>query len=149
MPKGVAQPQPFPPLDSASHLRRPIAPMSDPPQPKTILILSANPRGTDPLRLDEEVREIAAAIERSRHRDQFVIQHQLAARPRDVQRAMLGYKPQIVHFCGHGAGNAGLIADSHAPNHAATAPPRRATRSTGIARGDDEPGVAVLRGAIE
>jgi hypothetical protein len=83
--------------------------MSDLPQPKTILILSANPRGTDPLRLDEEVREIKAGMQRSRHRDQFVIQHQLAARPRDVQRAMLDFKPQIVHFCGHGAGDAGLI----------------------------------------
>lgn len=83
--------------------------MSHPPPPKTILILSANPGGTDSSRLDEQVREIAAAIQRSRHRDQFVVQHQLAARPRDVQRAMLSLKPQIVHFCGQGAGDAGLI----------------------------------------
>jgi hypothetical protein len=76
---------------------------------KTILILSANPRGTESLRLDEEAREIKAGIQRSRHRDRFVIEYQLAARPRDVLRAMLDYKPQIVHFCGHGAGNNGLV----------------------------------------
>ncbi|WP_439341805.1 CHAT domain-containing protein [Vacuolonema iberomarrocanum] len=76
---------------------------------KTILILSANPRGTDPLRLDEEVREIEEGIQRSRYRDTFIIQHKTAVRPRDVQRAMLDFKPQIVHFCGHGTGDAGLI----------------------------------------
>ncbi len=86
--------------------------MRDQPLPKTILILSANPRGTDPLRLDEELREIKAGIQRSRHRDQYIIQHQMAARPRDVQRAMLDFKPQIVHFCGHGAGETGLILEN-------------------------------------
>lgn len=81
---------------------------------KTILILSANPRGTDPLRLDEEVREIKAGMQRSRYRDRFVLEYQLAARPRDVQRAMLDYKPQIVHFCGHGAGDKGLVLEDDA-----------------------------------
>lgn len=83
--------------------------MSDQLLKKTILILSANPRGTDPLRLDEEVREIKEGMQRSRHRDRFVIEYQLAARPKDVRRAMLNYKPQIVHFCGHGVGDRGLV----------------------------------------
>lgn len=83
--------------------------MSDQLLKKTILILSANPRGTDPLRLDEEVREIKEGMQRSRHRDRFVIEYQLAARPKDVQRAMLNYKPQIVHFCGHGVKDRGLV----------------------------------------
>ena len=76
---------------------------------KKILILTANPKNTAGLRLEEEVREIKAGIQRSRHRDQFTIEYQMAARPRDVQRAMLDYKPQIVHFCGHGAGDKGLV----------------------------------------
>jgi hypothetical protein len=83
--------------------------MNGQPPTRTILILSANPRGTDPLRLDEEVREIKAGIQRSRHRSHFSIEYQLAARPRDVQRAMLDCKPQIVHFCGHGEGDQGLV----------------------------------------
>jgi CHAT domain len=76
---------------------------------KTILILSANPQGTDPLRLDQEVREIREAIQRSRHRDQFQIEQRLAVRPRDIQLALLEYRPQIIHFCGHGGGQHGLV----------------------------------------
>lgn len=81
---------------------------------KKILILTANPKNTAGLRLEEEVREIKAGIQRSRHRDQFTIEYQMAARPRDVQRAMLDYKPQIVHFCGHGAGDKGLVLEDEA-----------------------------------
>ncbi|MBD1870685.1 AAA-like domain-containing protein [Cyanobacteria bacterium FACHB-471] len=79
---------------------------------RTILILSANPRGTDPLRLDTEVREIKEAIQRSRYRDRFVIEHRLAVRPMDVQRAMLDCRPQIVHFCGHGGSEYGLVLEN-------------------------------------
>ena len=76
---------------------------------KTILILAANPRGSVPLRLDEEVREIKAGLQRSRHRERFVVEYESAARPSDVQQAMLDYAPQIVHFCGHGEGAKGLV----------------------------------------
>jgi TIR domain/CHAT domain len=78
-------------------------------QPKTILILAANPKDSVPLRLDEEVREIKAGLQRSRHRDRFVVEYESAARPRDVRRAMLDYRPQVVHFCGHGEGEKGLV----------------------------------------
>ena len=82
--------------------------------PRTILILAANPRGTIPLRLDEEVREIEDGLQRSRHRERFVVKYKSAVRPRDVQRAMLDYKPQMVHFCGHGGGDAGLVLEDDA-----------------------------------
>jgi len=101
--------------------------MNSQPATKTILILSANPRGTNPLRLDEEVREIKAGIQRSRHRDRFIIEYQLAARPRDVQRAMLDCKPQIVHFCGHGAGDQGLVLEDEGGNIKAVSTPALAT----------------------
>jgi AAA-like domain/TIR domain/CHAT domain len=78
-------------------------------QATTILILAANPQGTVPLRLDEEIREIREGLKRSRYREQFVVEYATAARPRDVQRAMLDYKPQVVHFCGHGEGERGLV----------------------------------------
>ena len=38
---------------------------------KKILILSANPKNTDHLRLDEEVRGIQAALKQSQNREQF------------------------------------------------------------------------------
>lgn len=74
-----------------------------------ILILAANPKGTTPLRLDEEVREIDAGLQRAKHREQFVLEQKWAVRPRDIQRTMLDLNPQIVHFSGHGTGDEGLV----------------------------------------
>ncbi|HAC65069.1 MAG TPA: TIR domain-containing protein [Cyanothece sp. UBA12306] len=76
---------------------------------KKILILAANPKGTSPLRLDEEMREIEAGLERAKDRDQFILEKKWAVRPRDIQRAMLDIDPQIVHFSGHGEGEKGLV----------------------------------------
>lgn len=75
---------------------------------KTILVLAANPKNTSHLRLDEEVREIANGLQRAKRRDEFILKPVLAARPLDVRRAMLDFKPNIVHFCGHGMGNKGI-----------------------------------------
>ena len=74
-----------------------------------ILILSANPKGTTPLRLDEEVREIDAGLKRARNREQFVLEQKWAVQPRDIQRGMLDINPQIIHFSGHGTGDQGLV----------------------------------------
>lgn len=76
---------------------------------KTILFLAANPQGTSRLRLDEEIREIDAGLQRAKCRDQFVLQQRWAVRPRDLYQALLDFKPQIVHFSGHGGGEEGLV----------------------------------------
>ncbi len=75
---------------------------------RKILILAANPKNTSQLRLDEEVREIDAGLQRNQQHAQFILEQKWAVRPRDVQRAMLDFRPQIVHFSGHGDGEAGL-----------------------------------------
>ncbi|MCP6761226.1 MAG: SAVED domain-containing protein [Fischerella sp. CENA71] len=75
---------------------------------KRILILTANPRQTNRLRLDEEVREIDDALRRARHRDQLELVQRWAVTPREMQRAILEVSPQIVHFSGHGVGDQGL-----------------------------------------
>ncbi|MEH1974704.1 MAG: GUN4 domain-containing protein [Nostoc sp.] len=77
--------------------------------PRRILILSANPKGTSQLRLDEERREIKEGLRRSRNRDQFEIETEGAVRYRDIHRAILDFEPNIVHFSGHGAGKDGLL----------------------------------------
>ncbi|MEO0851912.1 MAG: tetratricopeptide repeat protein [Cyanobacteria bacterium J06648_11] len=74
-----------------------------------ILILAANPKDTDRLRLDEELREIDEGLRRAKHRDQFDLCQKHAVRSRDVRRAMLDEVPQIVHFSGYGSAAAGLI----------------------------------------
>ena len=80
---------------------------------KKILILTANPKDTDKLRLDEEVRAIQAGLERSRSRDQFEIISKWAVRPDDLRRALLDHEPQLVHFSGHGAGTNGLVLENN------------------------------------
>ncbi|MUG93619.1 CHAT domain-containing protein [Scytonema sp. UIC 10036] len=70
---------------------------------KKILILSANPKDTIQIRLDEEVREIQAALERpsSRAREEFELITRWAVRIDDLRRTLLDKEPQIVHFSGH------------------------------------------------
>ncbi|MDB9437636.1 AAA-like domain-containing protein [Dolichospermum lemmermannii CS-548] len=75
---------------------------------KKILILTANPTNTKPLRLSEEVREIKSAWERSLNREQFEIIVEEAVRPQEFRRTLLDHKPDIVHFSGHGGGEQSL-----------------------------------------
>lgn len=80
---------------------------------KKILILSANPQNTSKLRLDEEVREIQAGLERAKRRSQFEIITRWAVRVDDLRRALLDHEPQIVHFSGHGTGSDGLALENN------------------------------------
>lgn len=75
---------------------------------KTILLLAANPKGTKSLRLQEEEREIKERLRLAGY-GKVPINSTEATRPRDIQQAMLDFKPQIVHFSGHGAGEDGLV----------------------------------------
>jgi hypothetical protein len=69
---------------------------------KKILILASNPEDTSRLRLDKEVREIEEGLNRAAHRDKFNIRPKWAVSFWDLRRELLKYKPQIVHFSGHG-----------------------------------------------
>jgi CHAT domain len=70
----------------------------------TLLFLTANPKGTTTLRLDQEIRDITEGLQRAKHREAFNLESRWAVRPRDIQRALLDLNPQIVHFSGHGLG---------------------------------------------
>ncbi|MEI2579853.1 pentapeptide repeat-containing protein [Scytonema sp. PRP1] len=83
---------------------------------KTILILAANPKTTSSLRLDEEVREIDAGLQRAKKREQFDLKQRWAVRIRDVSQALLDFKPRIVHFSGHGSGDDGLVLEDEMGN---------------------------------
>ncbi|BAY43873.1 hypothetical protein SAMD00079811_14600 [Scytonema sp. HK-05] len=76
---------------------------------KKILILAANPKQTLQLRLDTEVRDIKEGLQLAQKRDKFIVQQELAVRPRDIRRAVLNFRPNIIHFSGHGSGHTGLI----------------------------------------
>jgi hypothetical protein len=84
--------------------------------PKTILFLAANSKGTDPLRLGQELRDIGEGLQRAQKRDQFSLEQRSAVRPRDIQRAMLDLEPQIIHFSGSSEGDAGLVFEDDSGN---------------------------------
>ncbi len=76
---------------------------------KTILVIGVNPKDTTRLRLDQEIREIENSLQRAKKRNEFTLKYTLAARQEDVRRAMLDYNPNIVHYCGHGFKESGIV----------------------------------------
>lgn len=77
---------------------------------KKILIMAVNPKTTQRIRLDEEVREIEGVLQRAKHRDCFDSRSKWAVRLRDLRQGLLDHEPQIVHFIGHGT-KEGLIVE--------------------------------------
>lgn len=74
---------------------------------KTILILAANPR--QDLDLRREVHILKSVIERSQAQDEFEVKIASNVNYETIQKLFLEYQPRIVHFCGHGAGEQGLV----------------------------------------
>lgn len=79
---------------------------------KKILILASNPRKD--LNLDREIRDLKKVVERSRNQEQFDVEIELAVPLEDLQELFLQYQPCIVHFCGHGTGDKGLVLENKA-----------------------------------
>jgi hypothetical protein len=74
-----------------------------------ILFVSANPPGVNPLKLDEEARQIEQKIYAAEHRDSMQLITQWAARPGDLLQSLNRHEPDIVHFSGHGSPQEELI----------------------------------------
>lgn len=70
--------------------------------PTKILVLSANPNGTSKLQLDKEVRDIQEGLRQTQYREKFEFKASWAVRIKDIRRALLSYRPNIIHFSGHG-----------------------------------------------
>ncbi|OKH53882.1 hypothetical protein NIES2101_08995 [Calothrix sp. HK-06] len=68
--------------------------MSNNSDQKRILFLSANPRETSNLRLEEERREIEERLRLAGY-GKHPIYSSGATRPRDMQQAMIDYKPNV------------------------------------------------------
>lgn len=75
---------------------------------KSILFLSANPKNMVRLRLQEEEREIKRRLRLAGY-GKVPIASESAVRTGDIQQALLDFKPQIVHFSGHGTEQDGLV----------------------------------------
>jgi CHAT domain len=68
-----------------------------------ILFLAANPAGTTPLALDEEIRAIDGKLRGSAHRDHIELASHWAIRLDDLSGILMRHRPDVVHFSGHGA----------------------------------------------
>ncbi len=66
-----------------------------------VLLLSANPKDTNQLRLNEEFREIREGLNLSENRALFDIKQGGATRAKDLRRLIFSFNPHIVHFSGH------------------------------------------------
>jgi MFS family permease len=69
-----------------------------------LLILSSNPRGD--LKINREVSDLHNAIKRFGN---FEIGLGLEVRSQELSGLLAEHSPQFVHFCGHGAGEKGLV----------------------------------------
>lgn len=74
---------------------------------KKILVLAANPK--QDLDLRREIHILKSVIERAQEGDEFEIKIDSAVCPQDLQKLFYEHKPRIVHFCGHGMGDQGLV----------------------------------------
>lgn len=83
---------------------------------RKILFLAANPEGTGRLRLDKEKEEIREGLRRSQNRDLFDLQERWAVNPTSLRRAVMEENPHIIHFCGHGSGENGIILEGEDGN---------------------------------
>jgi len=72
-----------------------------------ILILASNPRKD--LNLDREIRDLKEVIKKSQNRQAFEVEDALAVKVGQLQELLFDHRPQIVHFCGHGSGQQGLV----------------------------------------
>ena len=84
---------------------------------RKILLVCANPKGSDPLRSGEEDRVLRESVRRSRHRENLTIDTLNAATIDDLRRALLDAQAtenayDIVHFSGHGTNHGLLFEDS-------------------------------------
>ena len=77
-------------------------------QDRPVLVVFANPRGTNALRLDEEDRAITESIRGANQRDRLPLTKCHAATVHDLSRAMLDKDFHIVQISGHGT-QSGLV----------------------------------------
>lgn len=76
-----------------------------------ILFLSANPENTPQLNLDAEIEHVKKGFKTASLANKFEFISEAAVTLPDIIKAMMKYKPQIVHFAGHGTEKDGLIID--------------------------------------
>lgn len=73
------------------------------------LFLAANPLSTERISLDKEIREITSKIRWADYGELIDVISIWAVRPEDLLQSLNTYRPQIVHFSGHGSEDGQII----------------------------------------
>jgi hypothetical protein len=74
-----------------------------------VLFLASNPKDTNPLALDEEIRQITSKLRTAEYRDSIELTSAWAVRTGDLLQLLNQHMPQIVHFSGHGSESGEII----------------------------------------
>jgi|GEM_PF-3484787 len=74
-----------------------------------VLFLAANPRDTNSLSLDEQIRLIDQKIRSSEFRDCIELKSAWAVRADDLLQALNNHRPHVVHFSGHGSDSGNIV----------------------------------------
>ncbi|HZN76474.1 MAG TPA: CHAT domain-containing protein [Micromonosporaceae bacterium] len=82
------------------------------PERPTLLVLSANPSDTTPLRLDHERRRIVESIAAVQALTRLDVRMADAVQVDDLHHRLLQYRPVGLHFAGHGSTDGVVIEDS-------------------------------------
>jgi esterase/lipase superfamily enzyme len=88
---------------------QPEARVTPPIQKCDVLVLAANPLGTDLLQLEQEATLIQQRLQEGETGRDFIVKVEQAVRVEDFSRFLLQYEPLIIHFSGHGDRDGNII----------------------------------------
>jgi esterase/lipase superfamily enzyme len=92
------------------------------PTPKCILVLAANPRGTDRVELERAADLIHAQLAQGRYGKDYQVQIEQGIRLEDLRRYLVKYKPTIVHVVGQGSATGEILLADDSDRVAAVTP---------------------------
>ena len=88
--------------DTEQRLAAEIATLREPKAEQLRILYAASTADKkSPLRVDQEMRRVKAAVKASTHRDLVSIEYLPAATPNDVLDTLVAFRPHVVHFSGH------------------------------------------------
>jgi hypothetical protein len=81
-----------------------------------ILFLASNPTDQNSLQLTREMKEIDRDVHQAEFRERFKFEQQWEVSVKELQGHLMRYKPDIVHFSGHGSSASEIILQDNSGN---------------------------------
>lgn len=103
---------------------------------KRVLFLASDPSNAARLRLGEEHREVSIALQMGRERN-LKLEERFAVRVGDLTQAIHDFRPQIIHFSGHGTRDGELCFENNSGT-SYPVPPEALTQLFSIVSGEVE-----------